>query len=208
MSTTRRFFLRSAALGLLALPACGVAAGAESARTLSPGWRGNSGRLQFDRIFFDRRRAHALAFGETARQFGGRTHALSGDIDEECYEDLQRRWRTARTPVAGMTDFRALFLLQVMASDAGLRPVLRIHHCGHGAAMTHEIFGSNASRETVGARLSHAGRDWSRVAARLVLDLAAEGLGDVNDLSETCRAADRPNPRALDSRALVTWAIA
>jgi len=187
-----------------------MAAGAESTHVRPAGARGRTGRLDFDRIFFDPRRAHALAFGETVRQLGVPTHALSGDIDDRCYEDLQRRWRIARTPLAGITDFRALFLLQMMASDAGLRPVLRIHHCGHGASMVHEVFGSSAYRETSHARLSRAGIHWSRAAARLVLDLTAGDPGAVNDLSEMCHAADMSpaNLRALDSRALVTWAIA
>jgi hypothetical protein len=187
-----------------------MAAAAESTHIPLAGSRRRTGRLEFDRIFFDPRRAHALAFGETARQLGVRTHALSGEVDDPCYDDLQRRWRIARTPVAGITDFRALFLLQMLASDAGLRPVLRIHHCRHGASTVHEVFGSSAYRETLHVRLSHAGMHWSRAAARLVLDLAANDLGDVNELSEMCRDADMStaNMRALDSRALVTWAIA
>jgi hypothetical protein len=204
MSTTRRDFLQRAALGALALPLGGMSAASEMAGIRPAGSRGCAGQPEFDRIFFDARRAQALAFGETARQLGGRIQATSGDIDDSCYDDLQRRWRIARTPVAGMTDFRVLFLLQTMASDAGLRPVLRIHHCGQGASVVHQAFGSNVNRAISRAHLSHAGPHWGRAAARLVACLAAD------DRDEICRAADMntANLRVLDSRALVTWAIA
>jgi hypothetical protein len=196
MSTTRRDFLQSAVLGALALPLGGMSAAGES--------RGCAGRLEFDCIFFDARRAQALAFSETARQLGGRIQATSGDIDDACYGDLQRRWRIARTPVAGMTDFRVLFLVQTMASDAGLLPLLRIHHRGQGASMLHQAFGSNVNRAISRAHLSHAGAHWGGAAARLVACLAAD------DRDEICRAADMnsANLRVLDSRALVTWVIA
>jgi hypothetical protein len=143
---------------------------------------------------------------------GGQVHALSGDIDDPCYDELRRRWRIAPTPVAGLTEFRALFLLQMMASDAGMRTVLRIHHGGHAANLAHEAFGSDAYRAAAIADLSRAGMHWSCAAARLLMCLR---VGDSRDPEAgdpgTGRCAAQmsaANLRALDSRALVTWAIA
>ncbi len=199
MSTTRRAFLRTA-VGMLALPMLGMpdALDAHMRRADS---QARAVRIKFDRILFDARRAQALNFAETARELGAQTRAVSGDIDDPYYDDLRRRWQNARTPVAGITDFRVLLLLQMMASDAGMRPVLRIHHCGQGASMVHEVFGKEEYRAAAAADLTRAGSLWSGAAARLVLSLAAaQGHGAV-DVS----AANR---RDLDSRMLVTWAIA
>lgn len=192
--------------------------GAPAARKIEPrpaDARVHAGRFTFDHILYDARRAQALDFGETARELGAQTRALSGEIDDPCYEYLRRRWQLARTPMAGITDFRALALLQMMAWDAGMRPVLIISHCGHGASMVHEAFGAGAYGAECTAHLSRAGSRWSGAAARMVLRFAAGEPGDsgqmlgVGDPRETRGAVDSSgNPRALDSRVLVTWAIA
>jgi hypothetical protein len=108
-------------------------------------------------------------------------------------------------PVAGITDFRALFLLQAMASEAGMRAVLRIHHRSHAASMVHEAFGSKTCRAAAAEHLSRAGIHWSSAAARLLLGLSASDLRGPEDASNP---RDGGNPRGLDSRMLVTWAIA
>jgi len=213
MSTTRRSFLRNGALAIMASPT--LQAPLTRKIGTRPADARAAGRMIFDRILYDARRAQALDFGETARELGAQTRALSGDFDDPCYEYLRRRWRVAPTPIAGITDFRALALLQAMASDAGMRPVLRIRHCGHGASMVHEAFGAGAYGVAASAHLSRAGLGWSGAAARLVLNFAAGEPGDsghtggVGDLDGTRCAVDLDaNPRALDSRVLVTWAIA
>ncbi len=183
--------------------------------------RTRADRIEYDCILFDARRPQALNFAETARKLGARTRAMAGDIDDPCYDDLRRGWRNARTPVAGITDFRALLLLQVMASDAGMRPVLRIHHCGHGASMTHAAFGEEKYGAAAAAHLCRAGIHWSDAAARLVLSLAAgeaRHSGIASDPGDSRYPSDPERRRAavagaagqhaLDSRMLVTWAIA
>jgi hypothetical protein len=203
MLTTRRAFLRSATLGALALPIPSVPGDAGSAvmRTVDP--HPCAAPLRFGRILYDARRAQALAFADAAASSGVPTRALAGNLGDACYEELQARWRIARTPVAGMTDLRVLFLVLMMSSDAGLSPVMRVHHCGHGAAVMHEVFGPKVCTAAAGAQLSDAGLQWGCEAARLVLSLAAGNRG-------MYRAADMSaaNQRTLDSEALVTWAIA
>jgi hypothetical protein len=81
--------------------------------------------------------------------------------------------------------------------------------------MLHEALGAGAYGAEASAHLSRAGIRWSGAAARLVLSFAAGAPDDrghpggVGDLGETRCAVDlTANPRALDSRMLVTWAIA
>jgi hypothetical protein len=199
MSTTRRAFLQSVALSVCALPSC-----SSSALTARPIVRQPTGLLQIERVFFDARQTHALAFAETARQWGARTRAIWGDVDDRWYEELCRRWRTKRTAVAGMTDFRSLFLLQMMAADAGLRPVLRIHHGARGDSAAHEAFGAHMYRALTEARLANGGGYWSRKTARLVLSLPECDALTMRLTSNLHEA----NLRPLDSKALVTWVIA
>lgn len=199
MSTTRRAFLQSVALSVCAQPSW-----CSSSLTARPGAGQPTGLLRIARVLFDARRTHALAFAEAARQCGARTRAICADVDDRWYEELCRRWRTKRTPVAGMTDFRSLFLLQMMAADAGLRPVLRIHHGARGESAAHQAFGAHMYRALTGARLGDGGEDWSRETARLVLSLPecdALTMRLTGNLHEA-------NLHPLDSKALVTWVIA
>jgi hypothetical protein len=199
VSTTRRDFLRSVALGVGALPSWPSSVLTERPSVLQP-----MRLLRLERVFFDARQPHGLAFAETARQLGARTRAIRSDVGDPWYQELCRRWRTKRTPVAGITDFRSLFLLQMMAADAGLRPVLRIHHCARGEPGVHEAFGARLYRALSDARLKNGGECWGREAARLVLSLPERDAPRMRDTGNL-READL---RALDSKALVTWVIA
>ena len=205
MSITRRTFLRGAGFSACALPlwACAQSAGQQCLR-----------HLQYEEVIFDARQSHALAFAETARQLGARTRAIRGDISAECFQDVCARWRTTRwraprTAVAGITDFRSLFLLQTMAADAGLRTVLRVHHHSHAETPVHEAFGVQLYRGMSDARLAHCGEGWAPRVARLVLGLPVRGLpprgaGPVPPAGNM----DEANLGSLGSRALVTWVMA
>ncbi len=192
MSITRRAFFRNAIWGACALP----------------GWISSSELLQrpkarVDRIVFDARRPHALEFADTARRMGVSTHAIRGDVADRGLEDLCTPWRTQRTAVAGITDFRSLFLLQAMAADAGMRAVLRIHHRASGFAAAHDAFGAPAYRTWADACLAGSGERWASAAARLVLSLPQGGPA-VPRQTGNLGAADQ---HALGSRELVTWVI-
>jgi hypothetical protein len=193
MPITRRAFFRDALLGASALPgwaACG-------ALERPP-------KLQLQQIIFDARRPHALEFAEMARRMGASTRAIRGDVSARWFEDFCVRWRTRRTAVAGITDFRSLFFLQAMAADAGLRPVLRIHHGASRDTSAHEAFGAQAYRAMSDERLGCSGERWASAAARLVLSLPAGAVSAPRPPGNLGEA----NERALGSRELVTWVMA
>ena len=77
--------------------------------------------LRLERVVFDERFADARAFAEEARRRSVRTSAINGSIHDLWYHDLFYHWRDAKYPIAGITDHRALFLLEMMATDAGMR---------------------------------------------------------------------------------------
>jgi len=205
MTITRRTLLRGAVFSACALPGWASAQGAGLRRLRY---------LQYEEVFFDARRSHALAFAETARQLGARTRAIRGDISAASFQDVCARWHSTRwrapgTAVAGITDFRSLFLLQTIAADAGMRTVLRIHHHARAETIAHEAFGVHRYRDMADARLAQCGEGWAPQVARLVLGLPegglpARGAGTVPPAGNMGEA----NLRALGSRALVTWVIA
>ena len=189
MLTSRRAFLQSVALSTCALP-----------NWLPP----HADLLRIERVFFDARRTPALAFAESARELGARTHAVRGDVDDPSYRELSRRWQSKRAPIAGMTDFRTLFLLQTMAEDAGLRPVLRIHHRVWNGSAAHDTFGAHRYRVLAVKCLAVRGESWNREIARLVMNLPECDAMTMHRSGNLCEA----NLRALASKSLVTWVIA
>jgi hypothetical protein len=197
MSTTRRVFLQSVTLSVCALPSWA------SVLTASPSVPPPPGLLRIERVLFDARRTHALAFAEAARQLGARTLAIWGDVEDPWYRQLSRRWQSRRVPIAGMTDFRTLFLLQTMAADAGLRPVLRIHHRMRDGSTAHEAFGAQMYRALSDQCLAQRGENWSRDIARLVTSLP-----ECNAMTMRRGNLCEANLRALGSKSLVTWVIA
>jgi hypothetical protein len=207
MFTTRRDFLRSGALAMVALPTWAMPAGLELARPTDAALR--SGRIQFEPILIDARRSQALEFGAAARELGGRTLPISGEMDDPCYAELRRRWRATPRPVAGITDFRTLSLLQLMALDAGMRPILCIHHGGHAESLVHNVYRANACGAAAAWHLPRAGTLWPVAAARLLLCLrAGDAPSTRGGLNAAGKLTEVGELHALDSRALVTWAIA
>jgi len=189
MSITRRAFLQSAIWGACVLP----------------GWAAVQPRvLHFAQVIFDARRSHALVFAETARRLGASTHAIYGDVNDRWFQHVRRQWISKRIPVAGITDFRALFLLQTMAADAGLHPVLRIHHGMRGESAAHEAFGAQAYRLMSDERLADCGECWAPEVARLILSLP-QGAANA---SRHHGSLDEANMRTLGSMGLVTWVMA
>jgi hypothetical protein len=189
VSITRRAFVQGAMLGACAMPAW----------TLS-----RLGGLRVDEVIFDARRCHALAFADAARRLGATTRALCGDASHREYRALFARSQSARTAVAGLTDFRSLFFLQMLAADAGLHPILRIHHRSRDAIDTHEAFGTRSYRTVANASFARRGDSWAREAAYLVLNLPARELDAMRHTDNLCEA----NSRVLASRAMVTWVMA
>src|ERR1700753_2482914 len=148
MSITRRFFLRGMMWGACVLPywAC--------AELKFPG------RMQVARVVFDARRHHALVFAQTARSLGAITQPFRGEPSHRECQDLFLQSKMQRKAVAGITDFTSLFLLQEMAADVGMCPVLRVHHRPHEGGHWHETFGAKTYRALGDARLADSGPRW------------------------------------------------
>ena len=105
------------------------------------------------RAVFDERFAESRAFGDQLCRAGVFTSAIDGDVAKLWYEDLRTQLRQNRAPVAGLTDRIALFCLEELARDVGMRVIFRVDHVndesGFGRTMAHLIshFDRNEPRD-------------------------------------------------------------
>ncbi len=195
MSTRRQF------IGGAICVAASVSASAALALSLLDNARGP--RLPIGRVVFDGRFAAARSFGDEAERRGFATSSIEGRIQELWYRDLFYRWRDEKLPTAGMTDARTLFLLEMMAKDAGMRVVHRIHHLDIDGASTHQVFGLLARRAELSAKMADGRNPWSARAADIVLQWPNSARSTAASESDIQKA----RLQALDTQALVSWIL-
>lgn len=111
--TTRRNVLTAGLVGSV-LPLGALASAAEAGQPLA-----------IYRAVYDRRLASGRAFAAEAARRGWTTAAIEGDVTSLWYHDLAVRWRKGPAPIAGVTDARALFVLDHLARDVGMRVITR-----------------------------------------------------------------------------------
>jgi hypothetical protein len=194
MTTRRRFIEGAMASGLLA------AAVPRAATAMVRGPQ-DPATLRLERVVYDERFAEARAFAQEARRRSLATSAIDGPVNDLWHDDLFHRWRDARRPIAGMTDHRALLLLEMMAADAGLRVVHRVHHYQAGGVHGPQVFGPVDRRFELVVRLS--GTDWPEAAAGIVAEWPAAPTPLAPGRSDILAGRSR----ALNSNTLVSWLI-
>ncbi len=72
--------------------------------------------------------AAAAAFSAEAGRWGIPVCVIDGDVTALWYEDLQPLWRKQPMPIAGLTARPALFCLERLAWDHGMRVVFHAEH--------------------------------------------------------------------------------
>ena len=82
----------------------------------------------FQRAVFDERFAECRAFAAELHSAGVLTSAIRGDVAELWYRDLRVQLSKNPTPLAGLTDRPALFCLEELARDVGMRVIARVDH--------------------------------------------------------------------------------
>lgn len=116
-------------------------------------------------VVFDSRHPQACNFAARAGQLGAPVHAIEADITEIWQSELLKRWQTGPAVIVGLTERPALFLLERLAWDHGLRVVFEAEHAPDGAA--HRVLRSGDAG--LAGQLAAAGRDWPRVLADSVI---------------------------------------
>jgi hypothetical protein len=152
------------------------------------------------RAVFDERFAEAQAFASVFQSRGMPTTGIRGDVAALWYHDLKAGLLEQRLPIVGLTDRTALFCLEELARDVGMKVKGRIDHTfDKGGALTHQVTGPTAWT-TAGQRLgSHQG--FGRVMASLLTDPTLHG--------ESFAAQKHTGPfSAAFGEQLVSWWIA
>jgi hypothetical protein len=187
--TDRRKFLKSAA-ALSATPLAGRAA-----------FAGPSGLASFDAVVYDSRHAASLEFAARAEQAGLPARGMAGDITRLWQSELLGQWRRQPGAIAGLTERPALFLLEQLGWEHGLRVVFQAEHepTGQGLARHDLIRGGNGE---LGQALAAAGQRWPTLMADAL-------LADSDARSRDFRPSDAAMTAGLGAtEKLYSWIIA
>jgi hypothetical protein len=158
--------------------------------------------LPLYKVLYDTRFAESVAFARRATALGLVTHAIEGDMTRFWYDDLYHRWRTGAAVIAGLTAHGALFCLERLAWDQGMRVVLRVEHRFDDSAISHSIAGPESVLRA--ARDAAAERNWSAAMADVV-NRCPSGRAVV----ATCNARTMvATQRSNSAESLYSWVIA
>jgi hypothetical protein len=170
--TNRREFLQTAAALSAAAPLAGRAAFAGSEAAV------------LDAVVVDARHADAHAFASIADALGAPLRFIEGDITDLWQNELRKRWQDGAHAVAGLTERPALFLLERLAWDHGMRVVFEAEHSPvAGGSVEHRVVRS--ADPLLGQELAAAGNRWTRVLAHA---LVASGGAKTRDYRPTSAA--------------------
>jgi len=116
---TRRDFLR-AGVAVSAFPALASMKQPEAPSGRAP--------IPFSLTIFDKRFSAGRAFASYVEQFQAPVYGIEGDVTALWYSELSSRWKAGPVAMAGLTLNGALFCLDVLARDHGMRVVFRSEH--------------------------------------------------------------------------------
>ena len=77
------------------------------------------------RVLFDQRFAASRDFGREAQRRGQNVQGFHGDITNVWFHDLHPRWQQGAVAIAGLTAHGALFCLERLGWDVGMRVIHR-----------------------------------------------------------------------------------
>ncbi len=159
----------------------------------------------FQRAVFDDRFAECQAFATELESAGAVTSAIRGDVAVLWYQDLRVRLSKQRAPVAGLTDRPALFCLEELARDVGMRVIFRVDHITEQNGHTQHAAAGPAALAEVARNLAPEpgfGREMARLFSRF--DRGGWNVGEPRDAA----AQKRTGPFSPKNKtALVSWVI-
>jgi hypothetical protein len=155
--TNRREFLQTAA-ALSAAPLAGRAA-----------FAADRPRAVLDAVLADTRHAEGGEFAELASRLGAPLRLIEGDITDLWQNELRLRWQSGKAAaIAGLTERPALFLLERLAWDHGMRVVFEAEHTPDGSgAAAHRVL--RTADPHLARDLDAAGGRWPSVLADAVI---------------------------------------
>ena len=126
------------------------------------------------RAVFDERYDECLVFARELEYRGVLTSGIRNDVAALWYEDLRPQLRQTSLPFAGLTDRAALFCLEELARDVGMKVLYRIDRTvEQDGRVRHDVTGSAAVVEA--ARNLGAEKNFGRAMALLTSHMDARG---------------------------------
>ena len=156
------------------------------------------------KVIFDSRFADGRRYADEARLLGVATHAITGDITDLWFTDLDARWRDRKVAVAGLTTQSALFCLERLSWDHQMRVIFRAEHELSAAGyIEHTVSCSRDSLDPLRVMAIDAG-GWAPRIAHLQRSIPETRAPEVVHTFTTPAGS----PRVGDAELLVSWLIA
>jgi hypothetical protein len=156
------------------------------------------------KVVYDERFTASVAFGTEGRILGLPTHSIRGDITDLWFHDLDAQWKKKPVAVAGLTAQGALFCLERLAWDHGMRVVFRgDHQYLPAGSIEHVLTGPEYVVHQAGS-LQNDGDDWAPRVANLV---ARVPEGHSIPAKATIRG-HATAPADAEAENLISWVIA
>lgn len=153
------------------------------------------------KVLYDTRFAASVVFAERAAARGLAVLGMDGDVTRVWYHDLYHRWRQAPAAIAGLTAHGALFCLERLAWDQGLRVVYRGEHSAALDGIAHRLDGPTPMLSVAAA--AAADTSWSAALADVVAGCPRERTQRHTSMLVTRHAGSAPATEPLFS-----WVIA
>lgn len=119
-------------------------------------------------VLYDHRHAAARGFRLRAAQWHVPVHGMHGDITDLWQNHFRTAWKSNPTPLAGLTERPALFLLEQLGYEHGMRVLFQAEHESSGKGRwTHRIL--RTSMPGLQRQLEAAGLAWPAVLADQLL---------------------------------------
>lgn len=198
--STRREFIQVGVAATIAITAHSLPAAAESAPVqITSVANGALYKVVYDSAF-----PAAMTFAAEAQRLGATTHGIRGDVTDLWYHDLSRQWAHAPTPIAGMTTYRSMFVLALMARDARMRLAYQAtHEAAFDGAAEHHCYGPVDFLNRHRLPEAQEAEVWARAAAAIVMKWQAEPI-EVERETTIGAACER----SIETQTLLSWIIA
>jgi hypothetical protein len=196
--TSRREFIQSGIAASAAL------AGARPALAAL----GGAKRLDPELFIFDRRYRESRDAARAAAALGIETAETSGDLTSLWYHRLDLRWKRAPMALAGVTARGALFVLETLAADRGMRVLYRGEHgIAQAGCVAHTLAGPAGLVAEAAAATQAGPRAWPLAIGGALAACSAGASAKAAVQFATSSSSAAPSDAARDEP-LFSWIIA
>jgi hypothetical protein len=166
-------------------------------------------KLPLDLALYDTRFPAAHAFARALAIRGVNLAPFDGDVTPVWFEQLDPVWRQYPLTVAGLTTEGALFCLEQLAWDNGMRVAYRgIHAASPGGGTDHLLEASVHRSSDVQGRISGA-QPWPAQVADIIASIDEPVSAFPSDAQQRSQAVYRTRSRSDQTPSpLVSWLIA